>query len=125
MYEEKKIEITQQFVDSVSNYNRIYPYSEGFAIVRKGKYYGFVDAMGKQLTPCIYDQARLFMNGIAAVSRADKDGKWGFVDAQGKEVIPMQYNVAFPFNEGEVAQVSYKRVYGLIDKNGNGTFKEE
>mgnify|MGYP003320792257 FL=1 len=39
------VEITQQFVDSVSNYNRIYPYSEGFAIVRKGKYYGFVEKM--------------------------------------------------------------------------------
>ncbi|MBQ1177402.1 MAG: hypothetical protein IIX52_07610, partial [Paludibacteraceae bacterium] len=46
--ESYQVKITSQFVDSVSNYNRIYPYSEGFAIVRKEKYYGFVDAMGKQ-----------------------------------------------------------------------------
>ena len=58
---------------------------------------------------------------MAAVNNG---GKWGYVDVQGKEVIPTQYNVAFPFNEGEVAQVSYKRKYGLIDKNGNGTFVE-
>ena len=90
--ESYQVKITSQFVDSVSNYIRIYPYSEGFAIVRKGKYYGFVDTMGKQLTPCIYDQARPFMNGIAAVSRADKDGRWAFVDVNGKEIVPFKYD---------------------------------
>ena len=93
--ESYQVKITGQFVDSVSNYNRIYPYSEGVAVVRKGKYYGFVDAMGKQLTPCIYDQVRPFMNGIAAVSRADKDGRWAFVDVNGKEIVPFKYDKTY------------------------------
>ncbi len=38
--------------------------------------YGFADTSGKEVIPCIYDDARNFNESLAPVC---KDEKWGFI----------------------------------------------
>ena len=59
----------------------------GFYIVRKGCLYGYVDEMGFETIPCIYEEVSVFKNGHATVC---KNGKWGIIDEYGQIVIDMQ-----------------------------------
>ena len=86
--------------------------------------------------PAVFDDARPFFNGLAAVK---KDGRWGYIDESGDVSIDFQYfeagdftdSVAFVF-KGEAAEqymvsvddkpeVRYvtRGYWGLIDANGN------
>ena len=72
-------------------YDWVWPFREGLAKVRlnPGGKYGFVNEEGKLVIPVIYDFARAFSEGFAAVKR---NREWGFVDKTGKEVIPCVYD---------------------------------
>lgn len=59
-------------------------YASGYAAVKKGGQWGFIDAEGGFRINPQYEDARSFMFGHAAVK---KDGKWGFIDDTGKMVI--------------------------------------
>ncbi|MDR7869759.1 MAG: WG repeat-containing protein [Tissierellaceae bacterium] len=74
----------------------------------------------------VYDYARNFAEGLAAVK---KDGKWGYIDTTGKTVLDFKYDMAYSFSEdralvgmigtvdmgyGEYPVLSW----GLIDKDG-------
>ncbi len=76
--------------------------------------YGFIDETGKEVIPCIYDDADSFSGGLANVK---KDGKWGYIDKLGKEVIPCIYGWADSFSEG-LASVKKDGKWGYIDKLG-------
>jgi len=87
---------TGKEIASVGLYDGIEPYSEGFARVRHGEAYawewhgevmysyerlgsgkhGFIDSTGKEVVSCIFDDARSFSEGLAAVQI---DGKWGYI----------------------------------------------
>ena len=70
------------------------------------------------MIPEIYDEARCFIEGLAAVK---KDGKWGFINVKGETVIPFIYDGAFSFING-LAQVYEIGRFGLVDRKGNDTF---
>ena len=63
-----------------NQYDQVYGFSEGFAIVRKGCKYGFIDTNGQEVAPCKYDAASYFSEGFADVC---KGGKWGLIDKNG------------------------------------------
>lgn len=82
------------------------------------------------ITP-IYDNARSFSGGLAAVQ---KDGKWGYIDTDGKTIIDFKYDSASSFRENKAIvgtekleevewMVGEQRVvyWGIIDKKGNYT----
>ncbi len=75
--------------------------------------YGIMDSDGKLITEPIYEAARDFVGGVAAVK---KDGFWGYVTMEGKEIVGFYYsdayesvscmtsgNTAFDMYNGEVA----------------------
>jgi hypothetical protein len=84
-------------------YAAITPFSEGIAMVNV--MYGkgddaaerpvFIDRMGKRLNKEIYEFAKPFKGGFAAVVKLnDENMKWGFIDKSGKLVIPFAHDVA-------------------------------
>jgi hypothetical protein len=70
------IDETGKEVAEVRGYDDILYYSEGFARVMRDKMYGFIDATGKEVVPCIFEDARDFSEGLAPVK---VDGKWGYI----------------------------------------------
>lgn len=66
--------------DSYDSYN-------GFYIVCKNGLWGYVNDMGFETIPCIYDKVSPFKNGHATVCQ---NGKWGIIDEYGQLVIDIQ-----------------------------------
>jgi serine/threonine protein kinase len=82
---------------------------------RKSKY-GFIDFSGKQVIPCMYQQARQFREDRAAVRY---DNKWGFLNEAGVIVAPLIYDRVNDFSEG-IAIIVKNGKYGGIDREGKG-----
>ena len=110
-------------------------FREGLAPVRtwdkiKCKYgYGFIDRTGKFIIEPKFQDARVFAEGLAAVSIIeDNQLKWGYIDRRGKSVIQPQFvETTFgvqDFHEG-LASVnipdpeSVNGKSGYIDRTGN------
>jgi len=89
-----------------------------------------------EITPPVYEDAKDFSEGLAAVK---KDGKWGFIDTDNNVVIPFKYDIAASFSEGlaivgtysdNVTYLSEERepvedqpgyIIGSVDRNGDYT----
>lgn len=67
-----------------------------------------------EVIPCVYDSAKDFSEGLAAVKRNDK---WGYIDGTGAVVVPLKYDEVESFSEGLAVVVQDWR-YGFIDKTG-------
>jgi hypothetical protein len=89
--------------------------------------YGFIDESGKFAINPMFEDARKFSEGLAAVcegkgcyyAKRDTDQKkWGFIDKQGKMIITPQFDDATEFHEG-LAAVGVGGKYGYIDKTGS------
>lgn len=65
-----------------------------FAFSRQGKW-GFADLDGEILIQPVYEEAKSYSNGLAAVM---VEGKWGFIDEQGNLVIDCIFDGAGYFN---------------------------
>ena len=69
---------------------------------------GYIDKSFEIVIDPIFEMARNFSDGLAAVS---VDGKLSYIDKTGNFVIAPQYSLAFPFNDCGVAMVfGYERV---------------
>ena len=76
---------------------------------------GFVNLLGKEVIPCIYDWAWDFNEGLVNVKL---NGKYGFIDKTGKEVVPCIYEeTVLDFSEG-LAGVKLNGKWGFVDKTG-------
>ena len=70
---------------------------EGYAAVKIGSKWGFINKDGEVVIEPMYEDARSFSNGYAAVL---KNGKWGFINSQNELAIDYQFQDAKDFNEG-------------------------
>ena len=66
------------------------------------------------VTPCDWDDASVFSEGLAYVG---KNGKYGYIDTSGKLVIPCEWDDAGIFDEG-IAPVEMDGKWGCIDTTG-------
>jgi len=82
--------------------------------VKEGNKYRFINYMGEQITPAVYDKAYPFNDGLAAVSL---NGKYGYIDIKNKPIIPFQYLNAGKYAEG-YAPVMNNSGWGYINKKG-------
>ena len=69
-----KIKITE-IKDWRDEYNYVGDFSEGFAEVRKGGKWGFVNKKGELVVPCEYDYVCSFSEGFAEVEKGEKTYK--------------------------------------------------
>ncbi len=94
----------------------------GFAAIKYGGKYGFIDKQGQIVIKPRFDDAKDFSEGLARVRIGDSSrGKWGFIDRQGEFVIAPQFDHAENFSEGlAIVRTGDFRSgkYGFIDKNG-------
>ena len=85
------------------------------ARVKHNGKWGFVNLEGKSIIPAIYDDAKDFSDGFAAVCL---NKKWGFINKQGKTEIAFKYDgVKRGFSEG-LAPVSLLNKWGFINPEG-------
>ncbi len=83
---------------AVLHYNRIRSFSEGFAILEKGKdTFALVNRNGREAIQLNYQYVKDYHNGLLAVHNGSK---WGFVDTTGQLVIDFQYSSAGHFYNG-------------------------
>lgn len=76
--------------------------------------YTMLDLSGKPITSDTFEDARPFVDDLAAVK---KGGKWGFVNLSGKVVIDFLFDNAHSFSSIGVAPISIGGRWGYIDKN--------
>lgn len=77
--------------------------------------WGYVDGEGNIVIEPVYDEAKEFQEGLAAVSM---DGFWGFIDIEGRTISEPKYGTASSYKNGYAA-VSVNHLWGIIDKSGN------
>ena len=104
---------------AVVNYDYVGDFQDGMAIVNKGEKIGFIDKMGNEVIPCIYDFLEdadcSFREGLAFVRQGDK---CFFIDKEGKKPFDFKYDSANNFSEG-LAVVWKDGKCGYIDTKGN------
>jgi len=96
-----------------------YIFSEGFANVVVGGKWGFIDTSGIIVIPPMFDEARPFDGGVAAVRQ---DRLWGFINARGEMISDFQfdgtsfriYDMIRVWNEEERATHYFNMTYGII-----------
>ena len=101
------------------NYDYIENFHDGMARVTKGDKIGFIDKMGNEVIPCIYDPLEMdvnlsFSNGLALVS---KDDELFYINKKGEKAFPLNYECSYGFSEG-YAIVEKEGKYGFIDTTG-------
>lgn len=101
------------------NYDAVGDFHEGVALVVKGDKYGFIDKMGNEVIPCIYEFTEErdcnFHDGLALVRQGEKQF---FINKEGKEAFPFNYDYAKNFSDG-LAAVGKGNKFGYIDTKGN------
>lgn len=104
---------------AVVNYDEVCDFHEGLARVYKGDKYGFIDKMGNEVIPCVYEQLMEadpnFHDGLALVHQGEK---YFFINKEGKEAFPYNYDTGLNFSDG-LALVWKDRKCGYIDTKGN------
>lgn len=77
--------------------------------------WGFIDKNGNEVIPFIYNDTKIFKEGLAGVKL---NNKWGFIDKNGSEVIQFKYDDVWCFFEGGLALVEKDNKWGFISKEG-------
>ncbi|WP_295939883.1 WG repeat-containing protein [uncultured Alistipes sp.] len=107
-----------------ARYDNIQAFEDGIAVVVKKGKKGYVDTLGREVVPPVYDQAMDFHNGFAVVAKG-KSGEYrcALIDREGRELTPFDWDDMENMDSG--IAVAYndlpdgKRAYSLIDTAGN------
>ncbi len=100
-----------------AEYDDVRNFSEGYAAVKKGGKWGYIDVYGDMVIEPQYtlSYTAFFQDSLVRVSEA---GKYGFIDDKNNIVIPLEYAFAREFNQG-LAPVKMGDKWGYIDSNNN------
>ena len=102
-----------------SEFEEIYPESEGLSVIKKDGKYGFIDDQNRLRVANRYDSVQDFHEGYAAIKLI---GKWGFIDKSEELVIQPHYeNVGF-FENG-LCLVKIMGKYDLINLQNQQIFR--
>ncbi|MBK8877367.1 MAG: WG repeat-containing protein [Haliscomenobacter sp.] len=87
---------------------------EGLIRATKAGKIGYLNSLGQEVVPFLYENGYSFSEGLAAVQ---KDNKWGFINMAGQVVIPFQFQGAYEFQKG-LSPVSRDGELCLINRQG-------
>ncbi len=87
-----------------------------FFAVKKDNKWGFIDKLGNEIIPLIYDKVGFSINDDLIPVMKSK--KWGFINRKNEIIIPFVYDEAHAFMDG-LAFVKKEKNYGCIDKKNN------
>lgn len=77
-----------------------YPCIGGVRFTSCRKKIGLIDASGKEVIPCVYDELDYTSDGLV---HAMLNGKCGYFDTLGNNPVLLIYDIITPFNEGRMA----------------------
>jgi hypothetical protein len=103
-------------------YNKIEPFTNGFAAVRTDKGYGFINRSGEAVVDFDFTNVEPFSENIAAVQ---VDGKWGYIDTLGSFILAPKYSKVLPFQDDFGVVYDSYNSSGLVDASGNFTILPE
>ena len=116
------------FVSIWAQYDRIgNDYGNGLRRVKKGFYYGFIDASGKEVIPVKYIYLDEFTKGknrvVAGYENANSDKRYGMIDNNGKTVVSFKYDyIGYDYGNGlrkvRLPGDSWRRLEGFINEEG-------
>ncbi len=113
LYSRKYVPLHFDFGKTSYEYDK--KYSEGLLGVKQNQKWGFIDSTTKVKIPLVYEEVRDFHEGMAAVTKADKDGDnfMVYINKSGKELpgIRASYLNASDFSEGVAF---YKKNYDAV-----------
>ena len=87
---------------------------------KSGEKWGYIDKEGKILINPQFEEATVFIDGIALVRSADN--KYGYIGEDGKYIVNPTYKYALPFSEGLACVVPENGKPQFIDKKNNVKF---
>lgn len=94
-------------------YQEIYFINDNeFYVVKNDNKYGFINKLGNEVIPAIYD--KVGFNIKENLIPVQKDGKWGFINRKNETIIPFEYDEANAFLNG-LSFVKKGEFYGCID----------
>ncbi|GHV21978.1 hypothetical protein FACS189428_3280 [Clostridia bacterium] len=113
-----------------------YILNNGLALVSRNGKFGFIDKTGKEIIPCIYENAKwtseycgsvpcclFYLKDLVCVKY---DGKWGFVSKKGQRVIPFIYDeVIGQYDEEKYVEVQKEDKTYFIDTTGKIVHPQE
>lgn len=105
----ENINIILDYYKNKRVYDYVGDYSEGLAIVKKGKKFGYINQFFEEIIIPKYDGAFDFQDGLA---RVKINNTYGYINKLGEEVIKCQYDDAKDFHEG-LALVKRNNKYGI------------
>lgn len=116
MFGPAKIVLGDKYETVAANYDQIFEFNEGYAIVQKNNLYGLIDLKGKECIAPKYYAVRIYSDGLIAV-KENKGDKTGFVNQKGKMVITPQFESAWNFHKGVcIAEVNKDSVIAINKK---------
>lgn len=85
---------------AAGTYDEVRDYENGLAEVWKDGKAGVIDASGREVLPCVYDDIHIFDDGMISAGKYTgetgqlgfKEEKYGLFDREGKMLLPMEYN---------------------------------
>jgi hypothetical protein len=101
-------------IDADPIYDQLLFCNEGFCKVRKDGKFGYIDYKGNEVIASQFDNARQFVNGVAAVAVGNQ---WGYINKSGRYTINPQFDDAGDFLGGYAA-VQSEGKWGFINKAG-------
>lgn len=108
--------VSKELAEATKDYDELYSFHEGLAKVCKNDKYGFIDKLGHEIIPCIYDKAEDYKLGVSIVVKGEK---MGVVNQHGNLVIPCKYDNIHSFGEDSLAVAFLNGKSGFIDLKGN------
>ena len=90
---------------SDQEYENIFDFNNGFAVVRIEDMYGIIDSQGKEVIPCKYkydEYTRMDIKDFVdyGVVRIKKNGRWGLLNRKGELIVPATYDKMSAFVDG-------------------------
>jgi hypothetical protein len=101
-------------------YQKILPFSNGFAAVRTNNGYGFINMKGELIIDDKFNRVVAFFDNIATVQI---NGKWGYIDTIGNYVLEPIYSKVMSFQNGFGVVYENYKTSGLVNSKGEFTIK--
>ncbi|AZQ64239.1 WG repeat-containing protein [Flammeovirga pectinis] len=100
--------------NAYTQYSTIEQPTEGFAAVKVGERYGFMDYLGRMRLSCRYQAVKPFSEGLSAF---ELNNRWGYINKEDQIVLQPKYQELMPLKE-DMAKAKLRGKWGVINHSG-------
>lgn len=94
------VEITPEFINVVHQFDELYPFCEGLALVKKDNKFGYINTKGELVIQCQFGYASDFIDGTA-IAAVDSEKPLCILKSDG-QIIETKYIFYFPTAMGTI-----------------------